>query len=82
LVCRAQDESHIRPLLIQTMAQNPLTLTALKSEDIEGTDKLKVLAHIRSLGRQDQVLEQLIARLSLEPGVSSVSWSMTAQLME
>ena len=82
LVCRAEDEAHIRPLLVQTMAQNPLTLVGLKSEDIEGTAKMKVVAHIRSLGRQDQVLEQLIARLSFEPSVSSVSWSMTAQLME
>jgi putative Mg2+ transporter-C (MgtC) family protein len=82
LVCRAEDEAHIRPLLVQTMTQNPLTLVGLKSEDIEGTAKLKVVAHIRSLGRQDQVLEQLIARLSFEPSVSSVSWSMTAQLME
>ena len=82
LVCRAEDETHIRPLLVQTMTQNPLTLIGLKSEDIEGTAKMKVVAHIRSLGRQDQVLEQLIARLSFEPSVSSVSWSMTAQLME
>jgi putative Mg2+ transporter-C (MgtC) family protein len=82
LVCRGEDEAHIRPLLVQTAAQNPLTLVGLKSEDIEGTAKLKVVAHVRGLGRQDQALEQLIARLSLEPGVSSVSWSMTAQLME
>jgi putative Mg2+ transporter-C (MgtC) family protein len=82
LVCRGEDEAHIRPLLVQTTAQNPLTLVGLKSEDIEGTAKLKVVAHVRALGRQDQALEQLIARLSLEPGVSSVSWSMTAQLME
>jgi hypothetical protein len=43
---------------------------------------MKVVAHIRSLGRQDQIVEQLIARLSFEPSVSSVSWSMTAGLME
>jgi putative Mg2+ transporter-C (MgtC) family protein len=82
LVCRADDETHIRPLLVQTMAQNPLTLVGLKTEDIEGTAKMKVVAHIRSLGRQDQILEQMIARLSFEPSVSSVSWSMTAELME
>jgi len=82
LVCRADDETHIRPLLVQTMTQNPLTLIGLKSEDIEGTARMKVVAQIRSLGRQDQILEQVIARLSFEPSVSSVSWSMTAQLME
>ncbi len=82
LVCRSEDETHIRPLLVQTMAQNPLTLVGLKTEDIEGTSRMKVVAHIRSLGRQDQIVEQLIARLSFEPSVSSVSWSMTAGLMD
>lgn len=82
LVCRGEDESHIRPLLVQTTAQNPLTLIGLKSEDIEGTSKLKVVAHVRTIGRQDQAMEQLIARLSLEPGVSSASWSATAQPLE
>ena len=50
------------------------TLTALKSEDLEGTAKMKVAAQIRGLGRQDQALEQLVVRLSLEGGVSSISW--------
>jgi hypothetical protein len=36
------------------------TLTALKSEDLEGTAKMKVAAQIRGLGRQDQALEQLV----------------------
>jgi putative Mg2+ transporter-C (MgtC) family protein len=82
LVCRPEDEAHIRALLLQAIAQTPLTLTALKSEDIEGTGRMKVLAQIRGLGRRDQALEQLVVRLSLEGGVSSLSWSVTAQVME
>jgi putative Mg2+ transporter-C (MgtC) family protein len=82
LVCRPEDEAHIRALLLQAIAQTPLTLTALKSEDIEGTAKMKVLAQIRGLGRRDQALEQLVVRLSLEGGVSSISWSVTAQVLE
>jgi putative Mg2+ transporter-C (MgtC) family protein len=82
LVCRADGEAHIRALLVQAMAQTFLTLTGLKSEDIEGTDKLRVTAQIRGLGKQDQALEQLVVRLSLESGVSSVSWSVTARPME
>jgi putative Mg2+ transporter-C (MgtC) family protein len=82
LVCRSEDEAHIRALLMQAMARSTLTLTSLKSEDIEGTLKLKVSAQVRGLGRQDEPLEQLVARLSLESGVTSVSWAATAQILE
>ena len=83
LICRSEDEARIRALLMQTIvARVTLTVTSLKSEDIEGTSKLKVSAQIRGLGRQDEPLEQLVARLSLEPGVTSVSWSISAQVIE
>jgi putative Mg2+ transporter-C (MgtC) family protein len=82
LVCLAGSEAHIRALLLQAMAQSPLTLSGLKSEDIEGTDKLRVTARLRGLGPRDETLEQIVVRLSLEPGVSSVSWSVTTQPME
>jgi putative Mg2+ transporter-C (MgtC) family protein len=83
LICRSEDETHIRPLVVQAMAQSPLTLVTLKSEDIEGTPtRLRVTAQLRAASRQDQALEQLVSRLSLEPGVSSVSWALSTQLME
>lgn len=82
LVCRPDDEAHMRALLLQAMARSPLTLVGLKSEDIEGTPKLKVTAQIKGLGRQDESLEQLVVRLSLEPGVTSVSWAVSAHVME
>jgi putative Mg2+ transporter-C (MgtC) family protein len=82
LICRAEDEAHIRALLMQAMGRSSLTLTALKSEDIEGTSRLKVSAQIRGLGRQDEPLEQLVARLSLESSVTSVSWAVHAQVLE
>jgi hypothetical protein len=49
--------AYIRALLLQAIAQTALTLTALKSEDLEGTAKMKVGAQIRGFGRQDQALE-------------------------
>lgn len=39
LVCRSEDESHMRALLMQAIARSTLTVTSLKSEDIEGTPK-------------------------------------------
>jgi putative Mg2+ transporter-C (MgtC) family protein len=82
LICRPDDEAHMRALLLQAMSRSSLTLTALRSEDIEGTAKLKVTAQIKGLGRQDEALEQLVARLSIEPGVSSVSWGVHTQVLE
>lgn len=82
LMCRPEDEAHMRALMLQGMSQTPLTLTSLRSEDIEGTNKMKVAARIRGLGRHDQALEQLVVRLSLEATVSSVSWAIQSEAME
>lgn len=82
LICRQDDESHIRALMLQAMSRSALTLTSLRSEDIESTNKMKVAARITGLGRQDEALEQLVVRLSLEAGVSSVSWAVHAEVPE
>jgi hypothetical protein len=39
-------------------------------------------AHIRGVGPQDHALEQLVARLSLERGVSSVSCAVQGEGLE
>jgi putative Mg2+ transporter-C (MgtC) family protein len=82
LNCRPEDEAHMRALMLQTMSRSSLTLVSLKSEDIEGTNKMKVTARVSGLGRQDQSLEQLVVRMSLEAGVSSVSWAVQAEVLE
>jgi putative Mg2+ transporter-C (MgtC) family protein len=82
LVCRPEDEVHMRALIVQAMAHSSLTLTSLRSEDIEGTAKMRVTARIRGIGRQDAGLEQIVMRLSLEAGVSSVSWAVQTEALE
>jgi putative Mg2+ transporter-C (MgtC) family protein len=82
LVCRPDDEAHIRAMLLQSLARTSLVLVSLRSEDIEGTAKLKVSAQIRGLGRQDERLEALVGSLSLEPGVSAVSWATSTHALE
>ena len=82
LICRPDDEAHMRALMLQAMLRRSLTLNSLQSEDIEGTSKMKVTARITGLGRQDEALEQLVVRLSLEAGVSSVSWVVHAEVPE
>jgi putative Mg2+ transporter-C (MgtC) family protein len=82
LICEIKDEAHMRALLLHELANKTLMLTSLSSEDLEGTAKLKVSAMIRGMGRQDQLLEEMVGRLSLEPGVSSVSWVVSSPVME
>jgi putative Mg2+ transporter-C (MgtC) family protein len=82
LICRPDDEAHMRALMLQAMSRSSLTLTSLRSEDIEGTAKMKVTARIGGTGRQNEALEQIVARLSLEAGVSSVSWAVYADVLE
>ena len=82
VICRPEDEAHMRALMLQGMSATSLALASLRSEDIEGTNRLKVTARIRGVGRQDQALEQLVARLSLERSVTSVSWAVQAESLE
>jgi hypothetical protein len=57
LISRPEDEAHMRALMLQAMARSSLTLTSLRSEDIEGTSRMKVTARIRGIGRQNEALE-------------------------
>lgn len=79
ITARADQEAHLRVLLIQAIAGQPLLLKSLKSDDLEHTDKVEVHAILTSTGRQDSLLEQTVSRLSLEPGVSGVSWEIVAE---
>jgi putative Mg2+ transporter-C (MgtC) family protein len=69
----------MRALLLHSIGGQPLLLKSLKSEDLEHTDKIEVRAILTSTGRQNSLLEQIVGRLSLEPGVSGVSWEIVAE---
>ncbi|MBV9085140.1 MAG: MgtC/SapB family protein [Acidobacteriaceae bacterium] len=72
--CRTQDESRVRILLLQTVGRLPLTLYALKSEDTPRG--ILVDADLQLTGRDDNLLEQVVTRLSLEESVTAISWKL------
>ncbi|HUN58806.1 MAG TPA: MgtC/SapB family protein [Candidatus Binataceae bacterium] len=76
IVCRSQDEAHVRALLLHSVNNAAMTLQALDSEDLEGNNKVEVQASLIMADRNDSLLEQVISHLSLEPGVSAVSWKV------
>lgn len=79
-VCRTSDEGQIRALLLQNIGPAPLLLFALHSEDEEGTNRVKVRAQVKSMGRKDDLLERIVTRLSLEPGVTTIRWEIVSPL--
>lgn len=79
-VCRTKDEARIRALLVQNIAPTRLLLYGLESEDQEGTNRVKVKAHVKTMGRTDDLLEQIVTRLSLEPGVTTIRWEVVSAL--
>ena len=48
----------------------------LESEDLDNTHKVRVQAKLMISDRNDALLEQVVSRLSLEPGVSAVRWQV------
>jgi putative Mg2+ transporter-C (MgtC) family protein len=78
VVCRSDDEAHVRALLLYAVNDAAITLRALDSEDLDSSNKVRVQANLIMSDRNDALLEQVISRLSLEPGVSAVSWQISS----
>jgi putative Mg2+ transporter-C (MgtC) family protein len=78
--CRTSDEANIRTMLIQNVGRAQLALVALQSVDDELLARVNVKAYLKSLGPQEQALEQIVTRLSLEAGVTAISWEVAASV--
>ena len=78
-ICRATDEVQVRALLMQNISRTPLGLYRLQSEDQEGTNRVMVRAHLKATGRHEELLEQIVTRLSLEPGVTTIRWEIVSE---
>ena len=77
-VCRAADEAHIRALVVQELTRDNFAVRSVRSHDLAaGTGLVDVTAELRRNGRDDVALEAAVSRLSLEPGISSVTWTIS-----
>ena len=83
LTCRSADETHLRTLLLATMtSESATTLQAIHSDDENGSDRTRLRAEISTPGRRNDLVEKIAMRLSIEPGVTSLSWSVVPAAME
>jgi len=74
VVVRGDNEAHVRALLLQSLGAGGIRLHRLDSSNIEGSDRVEVLAELSADRRSDGVLEQIVGRLSLEPSVTAARW--------
>lgn len=76
--CRTPDEANIRTMLIQAVGRTPLSLVALHSHDDEPLSRVNVKAYLKTIGAKEHALEQIVTTLSLDPGVTAISWEIVA----
>jgi len=75
IVCEDEKEVILKTLLTQKVDSHNLTLTNLESTSC-GNNKVKIKASILISANSSSMIENIINRMSIEPGVTSVGWSL------
>lgn len=76
VVCREQDEVNIRAFLTSSMMSSPLSFLSLSSSDLDDdTRRVEVVATLQAHPKYQSRVEALASRLSMDKGVSRVSWA-------
>lgn len=72
--CRRDHEAVVRTILLRHIADNShMSIQSLSTEDGE-KERAAVVANVYAPERNDRFMEQIVARLSIEPDVAGVSW--------
>jgi putative Mg2+ transporter-C (MgtC) family protein len=74
--CHSKDEPRTRSLLMEMVREEKIILRNLESEEVEGTERVRIVADIICIGRSDRFMEEVVSRISQEEGVVSVGWHM------
>ncbi|MEU8512461.1 MgtC/SapB family protein [Kitasatospora sp. NPDC048722] len=74
LECDRKSEAHIRALLLQSLAASGLTPTGLRARRADTGEATSLRATVAVPGQVAPALEQVVTRLSLEPGVRDLHW--------
>jgi len=82
LACKLSAAGHIRSLLLSTITQLPVTLQSIHGEQDDEHNQDHIRAEMTTAGRNNEAIEQVVMRLSIEDDVSTLSWSIVEQQME
>ena len=82
LECRTAAVAHLRALLLTTISGSPVSLQSIRGEEDLKSDLTRIRAEIAILGRNNELIEQIVMRLSIEDAVSTLSWSVVQSTLE
>ena len=82
LDCRLSLATHLRGLLLSSISGSPLTLQSIHSEQDDAKNEIHLRAKLVTAGRNNEAVEQIVLRLSMEEEVSALSWSVLETTME
>lgn len=82
LACRRSVAAHIRALLLSSISSLPVTLQSIHGEQDDDNDETHLRAELTTAGRNNEAVEQVVMRLSMEDDVTTLSWSIVATTME
>jgi putative Mg2+ transporter-C (MgtC) family protein len=74
VVCAEAAGAHIRAILMRHIGGNPRMTVQGISMDESGKEGNVIVADVYALERNDRAMEDIVARLSIEPEVTGVSW--------
>jgi putative Mg2+ transporter-C (MgtC) family protein len=75
VVCPHEQERVIRTILLRHINARPTMFVAgIATQEGDQPDRAVVVADIFSTQRNDKAMEEVVSRLSIEPGVTGVSW--------
>jgi putative Mg2+ transporter-C (MgtC) family protein len=81
LVTRASDEIALRSALLTAIQATSVSLQSVYSE-VSPDERATIRAEVRSVGRRNDLVEQIVLRLSVDERTTSVRWAMGQSVME
>lgn len=84
VVCRNEDEAHVRALLLHPVKEQALMLHAVYSKNIDSLNidnqpLVEIKADFVTDGRNDILLEQVVTLIKVKTRVVAVSWEFVSQ---
>ena len=77
VVCGEGESAHIRAILLRHIGGHArMSVQGISTEESDKEGKV-IVADVYALERNDRALEEIVARLSIEPEVTEVSWQRT-----
>lgn len=75
IICAVEKEKVVSAAVLRALAQRPLTLRELRTDETEGSDEIVIQAIIESVEQNRSEVEKLSADLKLDPNVRGVEWA-------